>query len=197
MSETRGGAGEAATCARLEIAELPSNTGLHPGYCVPVRLSWRGSCGRAAPLAPDMRRRPRPEQELRVGESESGGADTWGRHEAGTRAPARQPPGQTLWGISDQRLWSSDIPGTSHVPALRGTPNHQTTTGPPLSTRGNRDSGLSRGYGHHLASHEKHSKENRPINLPGDSGKWFLGGLGVGPASPCALTLGSTGVAPA
>lgn len=71
------------------------------------------------------------------------------------------------------------------IPALRRTPNHQTTTGPPLSTRSNRDSGLSRGYGHHLASHEKHSKENRPINLPGDSGKWFLGDLGVGPASPC------------
>ena len=83
------------------------------------------------------------------------------------------------------------------IPALRRTPNHQTTTGLPLSTRGNRDSGLSRGYGHHLASHEKHSKENRPINLPGDSGKWFLGDLGVGPASPCALTLGSIGVAPA
>lgn len=197
MSETQGGAGEAATCARLEVAELPSNTGLHPGHCVLVRLSWRGSCGRAAPLAPDMRRRPRPEQQLRAEESESGGADIWGRHKARTRAPTQQSPGQTLWGISYQRLWSSDITGTSHHSCPEENPKPPDHHRLPLSTRGNRDSGLSRGYGHHLASHEKHSKENRPINLPGDSGKWFLGDLGVGPASPCALTLGSIEVAPA
>lgn len=110
VSETQGGVGEAATCARLEVAELPSNIGLHPHHCVPVRLSWRGSCETAAPLALDMR----PEQALHAGESESGGADIWGRHEAKTRAPAWQPPGETLWSTSDQRLWSSGIPGTSH-----------------------------------------------------------------------------------
>lgn len=168
VSETRGGAGEAATCARLEVAELPSNIGLHPDHCVPVRLSWRGSCETAAPLALDMRRRPRPEQALRAGESESGGTDIWGRHEAGTRAPAWQPPCETLWGTSDQWLWSSGIPGTSHHSCPEENPKPPDHHRAPLVNKRR----------HHLASHEKHSKENRSINPPGDSGKRFLGTWG-------------------
>lgn len=97
---------------------------------------------------------------LSAGESESRGAGLWGRREARTRAAAWQPRAVTLWGVSDQclHLASLALPTT---PALQRAPCQQEATGTQASQGGD---------GCLLASREKHSKESRPINLPGGLG---------------------------